>query len=191
MHPPRRVRVSELCERLTLWRRRELRSIYRFIVWISRYRNPGKAPLSSFPANDYTPSGVTWAVDSRIVPAKIGAQVPRSGQPLRRIRPLSTLEPISFSECQAALLARATRIKIASVLSFQGRFPGRLTVPAYAVSRVASPSSPKHYRMNEWAMEMRSPRIRFVFPLNIILYKNECGIDSDGNSSNIGQYFNI
>lgn len=40
-------------------------------------RNPRKAPLSSFPANDYTPSSVTWAVDSRIL-LRLVLRSPRS-----------------------------------------------------------------------------------------------------------------
>lgn len=127
-------------------------------------RNPRKAPLSSFPANDYTPSSVTWAVDSRIL-LRLVLRSPRST--VKAYSPavataIATVEPISFSKCQAALIVRETRIKMGSVLSLQGRFPGRLIVPAYAVSRVASPSSPKHYRMT--GLGMRSLRIRFFTP---------------------------
>lgn len=125
--------------------------------------NPRQTSLSSFPANDYTPSSVTWAGGRLPHPAEIGARVPQ-------VNPYGV-----FARCNNRYRDFGTH-KLQQMPSrtnskgqheskwllccpFRTDFPGRLIVPAYAESGVASPSSPKHYRMNR--MEMRSLRIRF------------------------------
>lgn len=102
MYPPRRVCRSQFCiERLTLWRRRQLRSLAegwtstlqthrlgQYIisallskVWktdrpLTERRDPRKAPLSSFSSRWLYP--ILCNISGRLPhPAEIGAQVPQ------------------------------------------------------------------------------------------------------------------